>query len=120
MTLLELEARLARWMGEGQVICLFEENSEPFGYCIYSVFPDNYFPELPVAYIRHLFISRERRREGLGKEALECLIETRFPAQCRVTLDVLATNTGGAHFWKKMGFTPYSLSLVRVKGLGQG
>lgn len=117
MTLPQLEARLARWMREGMEVCLFEEGGEPCGYCIYAIAPDSYFPELPIAHIRHFFISRGRRNEGLGAEALERLLETRLPAQCRVTLDVLATNARGARFWEKMGFAPYSASLVRLKGL---
>ena len=116
MSLPQLEARLERWMSEGQEICLFEESGNPIGYCIYGVFPDNYLPQLSIAYIRHFFISRTHRKAGLGREALECLIESRLPTQCRITLDVLATNTGGAQFWAKLGFAPYSMSLLRLKG----
>ncbi len=115
LTLPELETRMKNWLETEQEICLFEEAGTPFGYAIYKVTPDPYFPEIPNAYIRHFFITRERRKEGLGKEALEQLIATRFPASCRVTLEVLESNMGGAHFWQKMGFAPYSTALVRIK-----
>jgi len=39
------------------------------------------------------------------------LAQTRFPAGCRIEVDVLTSNPRGAKFWAQVGFQPYCTTL---------
>jgi predicted acetyltransferase len=61
--------------------------------------------------LRHLFVVRGRRREGIGRRAVHFLREEIWPRGHRLTVEVLCANTTGVAFWKAMGYREYSLSL---------
>ena len=74
---------------------------------------DYYYPDQQVVYVRQFYIEREHRRRGLGRAAFHPLMQTRFPKGHAVTLDVVATNPAGQHFWLKLGFAPYFIAMKR-------
>jgi len=116
MSLEQLEARMRNWLERGKYQGeLFLQGDEVVAYALYRLSPDEYCPEQAVAYIRHFYVERGRRRQGVGRAALKALASTRFPAGCTVSVDVLATNHGGHQFWSKMGFKPY-LTNMKVNG----
>ncbi|WP_287208794.1 GNAT family N-acetyltransferase [Mesorhizobium sp.] len=66
------------------------------------------------SFLRQFYISRQHRRSGIGRRALELLIRSRFNDKSRIFLEVLETNAGGKAFWSRTGFVPYSTIMERV------
>ncbi len=54
---------------------------------------------------------RLRRRQGIGRQALEILRSTIWPANKRLTVDVLVQNTAAVAFWRTVGYNDYCLTL---------
>lgn len=109
MTPAQLEQRMRRWLGHWH-IDLFTQDSLIAGYCVYRIQTYEFSRENTV-YIRHYFITRELRRQGLGREAMKLLKQNRFPENTRVFLEVLWRNQRGRDFWEALGFSPYSVTM---------
>ena len=62
-------------------------------------------------YLRQLFVVRNRRREGIGRAAIEILRTQIWPQNKRLTVDVLVHNTVAIAFWRAVGYQDYSLML---------
>jgi predicted acetyltransferase len=62
-------------------------------------------------YLRQLFVARDRRRQGIGRRALELLRTQVWPKSTRLTVDVLVTNQPALAFWRAVGYRDYSLTL---------
>lgn len=104
MTLPELEERMAAWLaGEYQAV-LFEEAGELVAYALFREDPGE-------IYLRQLFVVRPRRREGIGRCAIEILRNEIWPANKRLTVDVLVTNATALAFWRAVGYRDYCLTL---------
>ena len=72
-------------------------------------------------YLRHFFVVRHRRREGIGREAMGILRDHVWPSDKRLSVEVLWNNAPAIAFWKALGFREYSLALEIVteeKGAG--
>jgi GNAT superfamily N-acetyltransferase len=105
MNVAELTARMRRWVGTGEYTArLFEEDGKMVAYALYREFADE-------IYLRHLFVVRGRRREGIGHRVMQLLREEIWPRGRRLTVEVLCANTAGVAFWKAMGYREYSLFL---------
>jgi GNAT superfamily N-acetyltransferase len=105
MNVAELTARMRRWVGTGEYAArMFEENGTVVAYALYREFADE-------IYLRHLFVVRGRRREGIGRRVLQILREEIWPRGRRMTVEALCANTAGVAFWKAMGYREYSLFL---------
>lgn len=63
--------------------------------------------------MRQFYIEREHRGRGLGRVAFHTLMQTRFPKGQAITLDVVATNPAGQHFWSKLGFALYFTAMKK-------
>ena len=106
--------RMRSWLyGEYTAILVFN-NSDIVGYAIYRQDQDQYNPDQPVVYVRQFFIQRDKRRVGIGREAFEMISKELFSPGCKITLEVLETNSAGRVFWGKIGFKPYSTLFYRV------
>ncbi len=105
MTELELAKRMRIWLSRGgYTALLFEERGAVVGYALYR--------ETPVEiYLRHLFVVRSRRRQGIGRRVLQTLRHDVWPRGKRLTVEVLCKNSAGIAFWKAMGYEEYSLCL---------
>lgn len=115
MSLEELEQRMLSWLASSEWhVVLIEVDGEPAGYCLYTERVDAYFPQRPEIYVRHFFVSRCYRRQGIGTAAFQSLMKTHFPPDARLVLDVLATNPGGLGFWQSLGFKPYCTTLELI------
>jgi predicted GNAT family acetyltransferase len=64
-----------------------------------------------VVYLRQLYIERDMRSSGLGSRAVKMLAQTRFPADCTIEIEVLASNPRGRKFWSQIGFRPYCTTM---------
>lgn len=105
MTELELARRMRLWLTRGGYTgLLFFEDDDMVAYALYREGPDE-------IYLRHLFVMRGRRRQGIGRQAMRTLREGIWPPGKRLTVEVLWTNAAAIAFWKAMGYREYSLCL---------
>ena len=104
MTVPELEERIRGWLTSEYTATLFEEDREVVAYALYR-------EEREEIYLRQLFVSRDRRRQGIGREAVEILRSTIWPKSKRLTVEVLVQNTAAVAFWRALGYRDYSLML---------
>jgi len=104
MTVPELEQRMRGWLASEYVAIIFEDGHEAVAYALYREQPDE-------IYLRQLFVVRYRRRRGIGCRAFEILRSRIWPANKRLTVEVLVKNTTAVAFWRAMGYKDYSLTL---------
>ena len=104
----ELEARMRNWLSSGSMRgVIFERDSQPVGYAVFGIEPDG------TVNLRHFFISRDHRRQGIGTAAMKLLVEAVLPRGARVTVVVLAHNEAGWKFWESCDFKNYAHILER-------
>ncbi len=109
----EYEVRFREWLDTDiWTVDVFLSDGQMIGYSVYQERKDYYYPEEAVIYIRQYYIERSHRRLGLGKAAFQILIDTRFPKDIQsIALDVVATNSEGQNFWRKIGFNEYFVAM---------
>jgi predicted acetyltransferase len=61
--------------------------------------------------LRQLFVVRNRRRRGIGRQAFEALRSKIWPTDKRLTVDVLVQNSAAVAFWRAVGYKDYCLTL---------
>ena len=105
MNVAQLTERMRRWLGTGEYAGrIFEQDGQIVAYALFRAVAEE-------VYLRHLFVVRGRRREGIGRRAVQLLREEIWPRGRRLTVEVLCANTTGVAFWKAMGYAEYSLCL---------
>lgn len=104
MTVPELEQRMSGWLTSEYAAILFEKNGEVVAHALFREQPEE-------IYLRQLFVVRNRRRQGIGREAIEILRTQIWPKNKRLTVDVLVHNTVATAFWRSVGYTDYCLTL---------
>lgn len=104
MTVAELEQRMREWLATEYSAVLFEKDNEVVAYALYRGQPDE-------IHLRQLFVVRHRRRQGLGRRALDLLRSQVWPAEKRLTVEVLVHNTAAVAFWRAVGYRDYSLTM---------
>ncbi len=104
MTVPELKQRMANWLASEYSAAIFEDNGEVIAYALYHEEPEK-------IYLRQLFVARNRRRQGIGRQALELLRTRIWPKNKRLTVEVLIHNTAAIAFWRAVGYKDYSLAL---------
>jgi predicted acetyltransferase len=104
MTVSELEQRMREWLGGIYRAVIFEDHGKVVAYALYCENPDD-------VYLRQLFVVRHRRRQGIGRQAVEMLRSQVWPHDKRLTVDVLVTNQAALAFWRAAGYTDYCLTL---------
>jgi len=109
MTVSELEQRMNGWLAGEYTAVLFENDGEVVAYALYREEPEE-------IYLRQLFVSRLRRRQGLGRQTVEILRSQIWPKHKRLTVGVLVQNTSAIAFWRAMGYRDYSLTLEILPG----
>jgi ribosomal protein S18 acetylase RimI-like enzyme len=104
MTVPELEQRMRGWLASEYAAVIFEKGGEVVAHALYREQPGE-------IYLRQLFVARNRRRKGIGREAVEILRMKISPADKRLTVDVLVQNTAAIAFWRSVGYKDYYLAL---------
>jgi ribosomal protein S18 acetylase RimI-like enzyme len=104
MSVAELEQRLRGWLAGEYAAVIFEQDGEVVAYVLYREQPSE-------IYLRQLFVARNRRRQGIGRQAVEILRAKIWPRNKRLTVDVLVQNTAAIAFWRAMGYRDYYLVL---------
>jgi C_GCAxxG_C_C family probable redox protein len=104
MAMPELRERMRTWLSGEYEAVIFLVDGEPAAYALYR-------DEGEDVYLRQLFVASDRRRQGIGREAVETLRSQVWPAARRLTVDVLTANTAGLSFWRAVGYRDYCLTL---------
>lgn len=104
MTIPELAERMRGWLAADYRATVFEDDSGILAYALYR-------EEQESIYLRQLFVQRHKRRLGIGRQCMKILFSEIWPQDKRITVEVLSQNSAGIGFWRKVGFTDYSLSL---------
>jgi ribosomal protein S18 acetylase RimI-like enzyme len=104
MTIADLEERMRGWLASEYAAVFFELEGAVVAYVLYREQPAE-------IYLRQLFVDRNRRRQGLGREAMEILRTRIWPRDKRLTVDVLVQNTAAIAFWRAVGYRDYYLAL---------
>lgn len=104
MTVPALAERMEVWLASEYSALLFEENGAVVAYALYSEQPEK-------IYLRHFFVVRQRRRQGIGRAALRILRSKIWPKDKRLTVDVLIRNAAAIAFWRAVGYQDYCLTL---------
>ena len=104
MTVPELEQRMKGWLASEYAAMLFENDGEVVAYALYREQPEE-------IYLRQLSVARNRRRQGIGRQAVEILRSKIWPKNKRLTVEVLVQNEAAVAFWRAVGYKDYSLTL---------
>lgn len=100
----ELEQRMRGWLASEYAAILFEKEGQVVAHALYREQPEE-------IYLRQLFVARDRRRQGIGRAAIEILRTQIWPKNKRLTVDVLVHNTAAIAFWRAVGCKDYCLTL---------
>jgi predicted acetyltransferase len=104
MSVPELEQRMRGWLASEYAAMVFEDGGAIVAYALYR-------EQSEEIYLRQLFVVRNRRRQGIGRQAVEILRTKIWPANKRLTVDVLVQNTAAIAFWRSVGYQNYCLAL---------
>jgi predicted acetyltransferase len=104
MTVPELEMRMDDWLAEVYEAIIFEQGPLPVAYALFR-------QDAESIYLRQLFVVRDFRRQGIGKQAMNILLSDIWPHDWKVVVEVLTINHTGYLFWKSLGFQDYSITL---------
>jgi predicted acetyltransferase len=107
MSVAELKQRMRVWLLSDYRAVIYEDNGEAVAYALFREQPEE-------IYLRQFFVVRHRRRQGIGRRAVQILRSEIWPKNKRLTVDVLVTNKTGAKFWRAVGYAEYSLTLEIV------
>jgi ribosomal protein S18 acetylase RimI-like enzyme len=102
-----LEERMRRFLSGGYQATLFIEGEKVVGYALFIQHPEHE----DTVHLRQIFIVRDSRGRGLGREALRILSEVIWPPERRITVDVLVGNSAARALYESVGFHPYALEL---------
>jgi predicted acetyltransferase len=104
MTVSQLAERMRGWLEQDYRAMVFELAETPVAYSLFREQPHE-------IYLRQLFVVRERRRHGIGRQAVELLRTKVWPTNKRLTIEVLTANTAAVAFWRSVGYVDYSLMM---------
>jgi ribosomal protein S18 acetylase RimI-like enzyme len=107
MTVPQLRQRMAGWLAGEYRAVVFLRAGEPVAYALYRETPDE-------VYLRQLFVARDHRRQGMGRQAVRLLRGQLWPTDKRLTVEVLCANAAAVAFWREVGYRDYSLMLEIV------
>src|SRR5437867_1941286 len=92
MTVPELEERMRGWLSDEYRAIIYEDRGEVVAYALFREQPEE-------IYLRQLFVGRNRRRQGIGRRAVEILRCEVWPRNKRLTVEVLVANSQAVSFW---------------------
>lgn len=104
MSVAELEQRMRTWLEAEYAAQIFEIGGEVVAYGLYR-------DRATDIYLRQLFVVRNKRRHGIGRQAFESLRTQVWPPGKRLTVEVLTQNAAAIAFWRAVGYKDYCLTL---------
>ena len=108
LTLHGLEERMRGWLRGEYAAMIFELGDEPVAYALYRKSGGG-------AHVRQFFVVRHARRRGIGRRAIELLLERVLASESTIELGVLAHNRRALGFWKAVGFAEYVITLEMLR-----
>lgn len=109
MTPAELEERMCGWLKSGEYLALiFNDGNEDVAYALFRETKEE-------IYLRQFFVVRNRRREGIGRRAIQFLFNY-WPHNKRWSVSVLVHNQPALAFWRAVGYKDYVLNLEITPG----
>ena len=100
----ELAQRMKAWLDSEYRAVIFDNEAELIGYALFRESSDE-------IYLRQLFVSRNLRRRGFGRAMMTLLRGKIWPAEKRLTVEVLLANNSAVQFWHAVGYRDYALTL---------
>jgi GNAT superfamily N-acetyltransferase len=104
MTLPELELRMSGFLRSIYTAVLFHDDGATVAYALYRD------EELSGVFLRQFYVVRDRRRQGIGREAFQLFRQRVLAPGTRITLDVLVKNQRARAFWEALGFRDYAVT----------
>lgn len=104
MSVSELDQRMRDWLAGEYRAVMFDEGGEVVAYALFTEKSDE-------IYLRQLFVARHKRRQGIGRRAVEILRSQIWPKNKRLTVEVLVANEQAVRFWRAVGYVDYALTL---------
>jgi GNAT superfamily N-acetyltransferase len=100
----ELRERMRNWIAAEYKAVVFLVDDASVAYGLYRENEEE-------VYLRQLFVRRDQRRCGIGRQAMVLFRQHIWPRQKRLTVDVLCMNSAAIQFWRAVGYNDYSLTL---------
>jgi GNAT superfamily N-acetyltransferase len=104
MSLPELRERMKNWIAAEYKAVIFLVDNDPVAYGLYRENQEE-------VYLRQLFVRRDRRRKGIGRQAVALFRRQIWPQGKRLTVDVLCNNSAAIQFWRSVGYRDYTITL---------
>ena len=104
MTVPELRERMKGWLAGEYKAVVFSSGAEAVAYALYR-------ENSTEIYLRQLFVRRDRRRQGIGREAVAILRSGIWTRHKRLTVEVLTANAPAVAFWRSVSYKDYCLTL---------
>ena len=105
MTVAQLRERMAGWLRSRMYRAIvFSIDNNDTAYVLYREGPTE-------IYLRHLFVSKEYRRQGVGRKAIDIVRNEIWPKGKRMVVEVLVANTAAVEFWRAVGYKDYSMTM---------
>ena len=104
MTVPELRERMRGWLAGEYKAIVFVLETTPVAYALYRETEQE-------IYLRQMIVIREKRHQGIGREAIGILRERIWSNTKRLTVEVLTANQVGVCFWRAVGYKDYCLTL---------
>ncbi|MGH6893311.1 MAG: GNAT family N-acetyltransferase, partial [Dongiaceae bacterium] len=101
--------RMSRWIEGEYHVLLIRRGDRIAGYAVWRL-------EEHGAYLRHFFICRDQRREGLGRQAMALLRREAFPTDRPLLIEAAIWNKAAIDFWHAIGFKDFGLSMELKAG----
>ncbi len=99
--------RMEQFIGGDYKAVLFEKECKVVAYALYRDHPDHD----DTIYLRQIFVERESRRQGIGREVMYILKTDIWPKEKRLTVEVLSHNDVARKFFQSVGYKEYCLEL---------
>jgi GNAT superfamily N-acetyltransferase len=116
MSVQQLESRMSGWLGGDYRAVIFREGDRVVAYALYRPSDGRWEGAPSGVYLRQFFVVRDRRRHGIGSDAIGLLRREVWSPGCRITLETLLHNAKAQAFWRAVGFHDYSVTFEWTSG----
>ena len=97
--------RMGGFLAAEYTAIIFELSNEPVAYALYRPHADRD----DSLYLRQLYVTRDKRRQGIGRAAMRLLREEIWPPDKRITVEALSGNANARAFYSAVGFSEYCI-----------